>query len=134
MSMRTPGRVIETRMRPDESTRHTDSMSATLTARGVRVSHGAHVVLAGVDLVVAPGHRIGVVGPNGVGKSTLLRVLAGELAPDDGTVVRAPADAAVVHLRQEPDLVAAESLLDHLARRTGVAGAARHLEEVTARL
>ena len=38
-------------------------------------------ILDAVDLTVAPGHRIGIVGPNGVGKSTLLRVLAGQLPP-----------------------------------------------------
>ena len=51
----------------------------------VRVSrhHGAHVVLDDVSLSVGPGSRIGIVGPNGIGKSTLLRMLAG-LEPPDG--------------------------------------------------
>jgi ATPase subunit of ABC transporter with duplicated ATPase domains len=109
-------------------------MSGTLTARGLRVSHGAHLVLDGVDLVVAPGHRIGVVGPNGVGKSTLLRLLAGDQTPDDGSVTRAPTATTVLHLRQEPDVSVAESLFDHLARRTGVAEAQRRLDAVTAQL
>ena len=59
---------------------------STLTAHGVSVSFGALTVLHNADLVVAPGDRIAVVGPNGVGKSTLLRVLAGLVQPDAGTV------------------------------------------------
>ena len=48
-----------------------------LTARGLTVSYGALLVLHQVDLAVEAGDRIAVVGPNGVGKSTLLLVLAG---------------------------------------------------------
>ena len=57
-----------------------------LAAAGVSKSHGAEVVLAGVDLVVPPRARIGLVGPNGAGKSTLLRLLAGVDTPDRGVV------------------------------------------------
>ena len=59
-------------------------MSATVQARGVTFAHGPKDVLRNVDLVVAPGMRVGVLGPNGVGKSTLLGVLSGRLQPDAG--------------------------------------------------
>ena len=57
-----------------------------LAARDVRKSFGRRRVLAGVDLEVAPGELVAVVGENGTGKTTLLRILAGDLRPDAGTV------------------------------------------------
>ncbi|HEY8393840.1 MAG TPA: ATP-binding cassette domain-containing protein, partial [Thermaerobacter sp.] len=59
-----------------------------LEARGLVKSLGGHEILSGVDLRVRAGERIGLVGANGPGKSTLLRLLAGVLEPDTGTVVR----------------------------------------------
>src|SRR6266851_612444 len=94
----------------------------TLAAAGVTKAHGAHVVLADVDLVVPPHARIGLVGPNGVGKSTLLRLLAGFDATDGGTIRRNPAALAV------------ETLLAYLARRTGVAAAAERMDALATRL
>ena len=48
----------------------------------------ARPVLSGVSLTASAGHRLGVIGENGRGKSTLLRLLAGDLAPDTGSVTR----------------------------------------------
>ena len=82
-------------------------------------------VLDGVDLVVAPGHRIGVVGPNGVGKSTLLQALAGLVPLDAGT---GRAHAADGHRRLPPAgavASATETVTAFLARRTGVTAATR---------
>ncbi len=76
-----------------------------VTARGLVRSHAARAgrppVLDGVDLVAAPGTRVGLIGENGSGKSTLLRLLAGVDTPDGGTLT-VPADR--VYLPQEPDL------------------------------
>ncbi|HTA00823.1 MAG TPA: ATP-binding cassette domain-containing protein, partial [Streptosporangiaceae bacterium] len=61
-----------------------------LTASDVSISFGSRVVLDGVSLSIGAGDRIGIIAPNGVGKSTLLAVLAGDLEPDAGTVIRSP--------------------------------------------
>jgi ATPase subunit of ABC transporter with duplicated ATPase domains len=103
-------------------------MTATLLARGVSRWHGTAAVLEGIDLTIGPTSRIGVVGPNGVGKSTLLRILAGVESPDAGTVRLAPATAAIGHLTQEPERRAGETLRGFLARRTGVAAALAAME------
>ncbi len=100
-----------------------------LTAAGVTFAYGGQLILDGVDLTVGAGDRIGIVAPNGVGKSTLLKILAGDLAPDSGTVTRAPASTSVIRLAQEPDIRHGESLAEHLARRTGVAAAQQALDE-----
>ena len=74
-----------------------------LTAVNVSVSFGSLLVLDGVSISVGAGDRIGIVAPNGVGKSTLLQVLAGELEPDSGTVTRSPATTTVLRLAQASD-------------------------------
>ena len=61
-------------------------MTAPLTATGVRVRLGGRPVLHGVDLSVAPGEIVAVIGANGAGKSTLLKALAGLIAPEAGSV------------------------------------------------
>ena len=106
-------------------------MSATLVAADVTVVRGPVLVLSGVSLTVGPGSRTGVVGPNGAGKSTLLTTLAGELAPDSGSVTRSPRTANVGLLPQEPDRRPGETLTAFLARRTGVAAAQAALDEAT---
>ncbi|MGN0063217.1 MAG: heme ABC transporter ATP-binding protein [Nocardioides sp.] len=59
---------------------------ASLTVRGVDVTLGGQPILRGVDLDVVPGEVLALVGPNGAGKSTLLAVMAGDLAPETGSV------------------------------------------------
>ncbi|MGH9270732.1 MAG: ABC-F family ATP-binding cassette domain-containing protein, partial [Ilumatobacteraceae bacterium] len=88
-------------------------------------------VLDGVDLVVAPGQRIGVVGPNGVGKSTLLQALAGLLPIDRGRVEWTPPLATVGYLPQEPTRSPDETVRGLLGRRTGVTAATAELEGAT---
>jgi len=99
-----------------------------LTASNVSVSFGSLVVLDGVSLSIGAGDRTGIIAPNGVGKSTLLKVLAGDIEPDAGSVSRAPATTTVLRLTQEPDIRPGESLAEHLARRTQVAAAQADLD------
>src|SRR3954451_12252719 len=107
---------------------------ASLVARNLTLSFGPRLVLDDISLTVAPGDRIGLVGPNGTGKSTLLRLLAGELIPDAGSVDRRPASVTVGYLAQEPDRRPNESVAQYLARRTGVAAAEAEFTAATEEL
>jgi ATPase subunit of ABC transporter with duplicated ATPase domains len=106
-------------------------MSATLVVKDLAAGHGDKTLFAGLDLVIAPGDVIGVVGANGAGKSTLLRLLAGLDAPQHGTVRRNPSTATVGYLPQESERRPGETIRAFLERRTGVAEAQRDLDEAT---
>lgn len=57
-----------------------------LAARGVAIAYGRSLIVEGLDLAIAPGAFTALIGPNGSGKSTILRALAGLLAPKAGTI------------------------------------------------
>ena len=105
--------------------------SSSLQARGLTLSLGTTPILSQVDLSVAPGWKIGLVGPNGVGKSTLLKVLSGQTPVDSGTVQTTPPDAHVGYLPQEPERRGDESVEQFLSRRTGVTRANADLDAAT---
>ncbi|MBW4720723.1 ABC-F family ATP-binding cassette domain-containing protein [Saccharothrix obliqua] len=109
-------------------------MSATLVVKDLAAGHGDRVLFSGLDLVVAPGDVVGLVGANGAGKSTLLRTLAGLLPPESGVIRLSPTTATVGHLPQEPDRRPGETVRDFLGRRTGVAAAQVELDRATAAL
>ncbi|MCW2840683.1 MAG: heme transporter ATP-binding protein [Aeromicrobium sp.] len=109
-------------------------VSATLIAKGLSGGHAHRTLFEGLDLTVAPGDVVGVVGANGAGKSTLLRLLAGLAVPLGGTVSTAPSDAFVGWLPQEHDRIEGETIAAHLARRTGAAIAAETMEATAAAL
>ncbi|MGY1700577.1 ABC-F family ATP-binding cassette domain-containing protein [Geodermatophilus sp. SYSU D00766] len=109
-------------------------MSATLVARGLAAGHGARVLFSDLDLVVAPGDVVGLVGVNGAGKSTLLRTLAGELPAESGGIALSPPTATVGHLPQERDRREGETVAAALGRRTGVTAAQAALDAATAEL
>ncbi len=109
-------------------------MSATLIARQLAGGHDHRVLFQGLDLVVAPGDVVGVVGANGAGKSTLLRILAGHDSPQEGTVSLAPTDAFVGWLPQEHERLPGETIGGYVARRTGAALATAHMDAAAAAL
>ncbi|WP_104525927.1 ABC-F family ATP-binding cassette domain-containing protein [Blastococcus atacamensis] len=106
-------------------------MSATLVARGLAAGHGARVLFSGLDLVVAPGDVVGLVGVNGAGKSTLLRTLAGEIPAEAGSIALSPPTATLGYLPQEHERREGETVLAALARRTGVATAQAAMDAAT---
>ena len=109
-------------------------MTATLVAKQLSGGHGHRVLFEGLDLTVAPGDVVGVVGANGAGKSTLLALLAGAATPFAGTVSRAPSDAFIGWLPQEHERLPGETVARYLARRTGAAEATAAMEGTAARL
>jgi ATP-binding cassette subfamily F protein uup len=82
-----------------------------LTASGLTKSYGPHTVLAGIDLSIHQGERVGLVGRNGSGKSTLAKILAGDESADTGEVA-VRRGARVMYLAQEPALDPEASALD----------------------
>src|SRR5262247_1593985 len=86
-----------------------------LVARGLSVSRGGRQLVGELDLVVTPGTRVGLIGPNGSGKTSLLEVLAGVVPPEAGEIERAD-DLRVVRFEQErAGLEPAQSLRRALA-------------------
>jgi ATP-binding cassette subfamily F protein uup len=83
-----------------------------LALKNVTLGFGGRPLFQGVDLAIAQGDRICLVGRNGSGKSTLLKLLAGRIEPDSGE--RLPRRGVRVSmLPQEPDLAGYETVLDY---------------------
>jgi len=94
--------------------------------RGVRKAHGDKVILGNVTLAFLPGAKIGVVGPNGMGKSTLLRMMAGLEQPSNGEARLLPG-FTVGMLGQEPVLDESKTVLGNVEE--GVADVKALLEQ-----
>jgi ATP-binding cassette subfamily F protein uup len=73
-----------------------------VTGEALARSLGGRTLFADLSFTLSPGMRIGLVGPNGSGKTTLLRIIAGELAPDAGTITRAD-NLRIVYFEQSRD-------------------------------
>ena len=64
-----------------------------LSAHHLNKTYGIHTVLQDITFTINPGERLGLVGQNGCGKTTLLRILTGQEQPDSGVVAHAPGPA-----------------------------------------
>ncbi len=99
------------------------SSLVSLTAHNVSVERGDQHVLVDVSFTLNERSRLAIVGPNGIGKSTLLAVLAGEVTPTAGQLAKVPPSASVGFVRQELDRSPTETGHAFLARRLGIAEA-----------
>ena len=105
-----------------------------LRLRNASLSYGLKPVLDGVDLEIVTGERIGLLGRNGTGKSSLLRVVQGDEALDDGLREAAP-QAGIATLPQEVPPGLAGPVFDVVAGGLGEAGAAlAQFHDLTRRL
>jgi ATP-binding cassette subfamily F protein uup len=86
--------------------------------KDIALTFGGTPLLAGVDLSVSAGERVGLVGRNGSGKSTLLKIAAGRVEPDRGSRFAQPG-ATIRYLAQEPDFGGARTVLDYVERGLG---------------
>ena len=104
------------------------------TLRNVRKAHGDKVVLDNVTLSFLHGAKIGVVGPNGTGKSTLLKIMAGLEQPSNGDAILDP-DATVGILLQEPPLTEGKTVLENVEEAVGeIKGKLDRFNEISAEL
>jgi ATP-binding cassette, subfamily F, member 3 len=110
---------------------------ALIAARGIGKSYGSRSILNGLDFDIEAGARLGVIGPNGGGKSTLLRIIAGEEVADAGELTQRRGlviaflpqqpegddlDAAATLRAARPDLAELEQELAQIERRLGEQG------------
>src|SRR6185503_14626678 len=103
---------------------------AVLQVRDVGIEAGGLPLVSGVSFTLSRGDKAGLVGRNGVGKTTLLQVLAGEAEPAAGVILR---QGRLGYLRQDPKLRRAEPgilAVSHVLEGRGMAGAVQQLEKL----
>jgi ATP-binding cassette subfamily F protein uup len=89
-----------------------------LTLESACLAFGHHTLLDHVDLQLDTGERIGLIGRNGGGKSSLLRIIAGEIKPDDGRIWRTPG-LKLAYVPQEPALDPALTVFEEVSKGLG---------------
>ncbi|MFC3551731.1 ribosomal protection-like ABC-F family protein [Lysobacter cavernae] len=93
-----------------------------ITLQNVDYSVGGPLLLENVELSIEPGERIALIGRNGAGKSTLMRLLSGDIHPDDGEI-RREGGVRIARLEQEVPHGAAGDVFDVVAAGMGELGA-----------
>ncbi len=86
----------------------------------ISLAFGHVPLLDHADLVLEPGERVGLIGRNGTGKSSLLKIIAGTAQPDDGRVWRAPG-MKLAYVPQEPELNPGHTVFEAVAEGLGAA-------------
>ncbi len=80
----------------------------------IHLAYGTHVLLDGVSLTIQPGERWGLLGRNGAGKSTFMKLLKGDIKPDSGEVWLQP-EVRIAYLDQELPQASAQTVYDYVA-------------------
>ncbi|MEK9826147.1 MAG: ATP-binding cassette domain-containing protein, partial [Methylotenera sp.] len=89
-----------------------------ITLDNASLAYGHHALLDHASFQLDAGERVGLIGRNGAGKSSLLKVIAGTSKLDDGTVWRAPS-ARIVYVPQEPELDKSHTIFEAVAEGLG---------------
>ena len=99
-----------------------------LTLQDAEIAFGAHPLLDRANLAMNDGERIGLIGRNGTGKSSLLKAISGRIDLDDGSIKRRDG-LRIVQVEQEPTLPPASSLRESLALRGGITEASEQFRD-----
>lgn len=105
-------------------------MSTLLKGDGLALVRGGRLLFEGLDIELKAGEALQVVGPNGCGKSSLIRLVAGLLKPNAGRIERAEAALADEGLALDRELTLGRALAFWKGRRLAEAMQAFHLEEL----
>ena len=93
-------------------------MSVLLRVEHLAKAHGLHVLFDAAELTVSEGQKIGLIGRNGSGKSTFLRILTGEEKADAGDIIKTP-QLRLGYLSQLTEFDPHERVLPYLERQSG---------------
>ena len=103
-----------------------------LQISNVSKSFGDNLILGKVSFSVDAGERVGLIGPNGCGKTTLLKIITGELEPDTGSAWLSPAGLRLGYLAQALEYRAGETVGPLLKEAMdGLAAAERQLDQLS---
>ncbi len=95
---------------------------------------GGRTIFSGLNWQIDTGARAGLVGPNGVGKTTLVRTIVGQIQPDAGEIVVSPAGSTLGYLPQDLAELPDTTLMDYLKDRAGITAAEALLKQRRERL
>lgn len=95
---------------------------ALISLHNINIAFGGPLLLENVSLDIQAGQRICFLGRNGAGKSTFMKIIAGETTPDSGEIIAAPG-TRIAYLPQEVPVGISGSVFEVVARGAGVAGA-----------